>query len=151
MQQSTQYLILELAQLLCFPIDICHRWCKLNFEHLHGSSELQDKSCKQQVYFSCCLAILTTAVPHEVKSSNYRCRNLIHQTYYSSPCWNHIWQSRSALSLCKIICIFLRKYIWQSPSFKKVATLNTVTSLTVNSITDIFLQISQHIQNTAAF
>ena len=40
----------------------------------------------------------------------------------------------------------LRKYIWRSASLKKVPTLNTVTSLTVNSI--IFLQISQSFQNT---
>ena len=53
--------------------DICRRWCKLNFESSHGSGELQDKTCKQQVYFSCCLTLLTTAVSHEVKSSNYRC------------------------------------------------------------------------------
>ena len=32
-----------------------------------------------------------------------------------------------------------------------MATLNTITSLTVNSIMDIFLQISQNIQNAAAF
>ena len=40
---------------------------------------------------------------------------------------------------------FLRKYNWQSASFKKVATLNTVTSLTVNSIMDIFLQVLQNL------
>ena len=142
---------MELAQLLYFPTDICHRWCKLNFELSHGSGELQDKTCKQQVYFSCCLTLLTTAVSHEVKSSNYRCRNLNHQTYYSSPYWNHIWQSRFALLLYQKIETFLRKYIWQSTLFKKVATLNTVTFLTVNSIMDIFLQISQNIQNTAIF
>ena len=34
---------------------------------------------------------------------------------------------------------------------QKVATLNTVLSLTVNFIMDIFLQISQNFQNTAAF
>ena len=32
-----------------------------------------------------------------------------------------------------------------------MATLDTVTSLTVNSIMNISLQISQNIQNTAAF
>ena len=38
---------------------------------------------------------------------------------------------------------FLRKYMWRSASFKKVATVNTVTSLTVNSVMDIFLKILQ--------
>ena len=135
--------------LLCFATDICRRWCNLNFEPSHGSGKLQDKTCKQQVYFSCCLTLVTTAVLHEVKSSNYRSQNLNHQTYYSTPYWNHIWQSRFALLLCYIIQIFLRKYIWQSTSFKKVATLHTVSSLTINSIMDIFLQTSQNIQNTA--
>ena len=93
---------LELAQLFFFTMDICCRWCKLNFEPSLGSGELQDKTCKQQVYFSCCLTLLTTAVSHEVKSSNYRCRNFNHQTYYSSPYWNHIWQSRFALLLCYV-------------------------------------------------
>ena len=37
---------------------------------------MQDKTSKQQVYFSCCLSFLTTVVSHEVKSSNYQCRNL---------------------------------------------------------------------------
>ena len=41
-----------------------------------------------------------------------------------------------------------KKYIWRSTSFKKIATLHTVTSLTVNSITDIFLQILQSFQNS---
>ena len=100
---------------------------------------LANKTCKQQFYFSCCRTLLTAAVSHEVKSSNYQCQNFNHQTYYSSPYWNHIWQSRFVLPLCQIIQIFLRKYIWQSTSFQKVATLNTATSLTVNSIMDIFL------------
>ena len=56
-QRSTKYLTLELAQLLCFATDICRRWCRLNFEHSHGS------------------------------------QNFNHQTYYSSPYSNHIWQS----------------------------------------------------------
>ena len=151
MQQSIQYLTLELAQLLCFPTEICHRWCKLNFKPLHGSSELQDETCKQQFYFSCRLTLLTTAVSHEVKNSNYQRQNLNNQTYYSNPYWNHIWPSRFSLSLCWIIHIFLRKYIWQSNLLKKVATLNTVTFLTVHSIMDIFLQISQNIQSTNVF
>ena len=70
--------------------DFCHRWCKLDFELSHGSGELQDKTCKWQVYFSCCLTLLTTAVSHEVKSSYYRCQNFNHQTYYNSTYWNHI-------------------------------------------------------------
>ena len=53
--------------------DFCRRWCKLDFELSHGSGERQDKICKQQVCFSCCLTLLTTAVSHEVKSSYYRC------------------------------------------------------------------------------
>ena len=97
MQQSTQYLISELEQLLRFPTNICHRWCKLNFRPSHGSGELQDKTCKQQVWLT---TLLTAAVSHEVKSSNYRCRNFNHQTYYNSAYWNHIWQSRLALLLC---------------------------------------------------
>ena len=40
-------------------------------EPSYGSGELQDKTCKQQVYFSSCLTLLTTAVSHEVKNSNY--------------------------------------------------------------------------------
>ena len=48
--------------------------------------------------------------------------------------------------LCRILRKFLSKYIWQRASFKTLATLNTVTSLTANSIMDISLQISQRFQ-----
>ena len=57
-------------------------------------------ACKQQVYFSCCLTLLTIAVSHEVKCSKYRCRNFNHQTYYINPYRNQIWQFRFVLSLC---------------------------------------------------
>ena len=67
------------------------------------------------------------------------------------PYGNHIWQSKFLLLVISIFHKFLRKYIWQSSLFKKVATLNTLTSLTVNSIMDIFLQILQIFQNTAVF
>ena len=39
---------------------------------------------------------------------------------------------------------FLRKHVWRSALFKNVATLNTVTSLIVNAVIDIFLQILQN-------
>ena len=38
-----------------------------------------------------------------------------------------------------------------SASFKKVATLNTVTPLTVNSVRNIILQVWQNFHNTAVF
>ena len=116
---------------------------------------LANKTCRQQVYLSCCLTLLTTAVSHEVKGSNYRCRNFNHQTYYIQYIVLIKITFDSADLYCHyvkyIIQIFLRKYIWQSTSFQKVVTLNIVTSLTVNSIMDIFLQISQNIQNTTVF
>ena len=60
---------------------ICYRWCKMNFEPQNESSEFQDKTCKQQVYFSCCITLLTTVVSCKVKSSNYRCQNLNHRNF----------------------------------------------------------------------
>ena len=107
---------------------------------------MQDKTSKQQVYFSCCLTFLTTVVSHEVKSSNYQCRNLNRIKLITV-----VLIEITFIYDSYIIHIFLRKYIWQSTLFKKVATLNTLTSLTVNSIMDIFLQISQNIQNAAVF
>ena len=41
---------------------------QVELEPLHETGELKDKFCKQQVHFSCCLTLLTTAVSHEVKS-----------------------------------------------------------------------------------
>ena len=61
----------------------------------------------------------------------------------------HIRQSRFVLLVLIILRKVLRNYIWQSASFKKVATLNTVTSLTAKSVMDIFLQVLQNFQNTA--
>ena len=49
-----------------------------------------------------------------------------------------------------IFCKFLRK-IFGGPLFQKRAALYTLTSLTVNSAEDIFLQILQKFQNTAVF
>ena len=57
-------------------IMLSHRYLsqlvKVEFEPSHGSSELfiLQITCKQKVKFSCCLTLLTTAVSHEVKSSN---------------------------------------------------------------------------------
>ena len=39
-------------------------------------------------------------------------------------------------------------YIWWSASLKKATILNTVASLTVNSVMDIFLQVLQNFQST---
>ena len=38
-----------------------------------------------------------------------------------------------------------KKYIWRITSVKNIATLHAITSLTVNSVTDMFLQILEHI------
>ena len=45
----------------------------------------------------------------------------------------------------------LRNYIWHSVLFKTVATQKTVTSMTVNSVIDIFLQVFKKFRNTAVF
>ena len=42
-------------------------------------------------------------------------------------------------------------YIWRTGSLKKVTILNTVTSVTVNSVMDIFLSVLQNFQDTAVF
>ena len=90
MQKSTQYLILELTQSLCVLTDICHWWCKLNFEPSHGSGKLQDKTFKQQVYFSSCLTLLTTSVSNEVKKkkiismSKFQWSNLLQKSLLKS-------------------------------------------------------------------
>ena len=68
-----QYKISELIRPLFFPVDIYRRCCKLNFGPLHGSGELQDKTCKK-VQFSCCLTFLPTAMLYELRK-NYGCRN----------------------------------------------------------------------------
>ena len=57
-----QYPISELALPLCFRANIYRRCCKFNFRVYHGSGELQNKTCKQQVYFSCCLTFLATII-----------------------------------------------------------------------------------------
>ena len=41
--------------------------------------------------------------------------------------------------------------IWWSTSFEKIATLHTATSLTLNYITDIFLQILQSAQSRCRY
>ena len=71
------------------------------------------------------------------------------ESKFTIPYWNHIWQSRFVL-LVMICHKFLRNYIWRSASYKKV-TLNTVTSLTVNSVMDTFLQVLLTFQNIAVF
>ena len=60
---------------------ICYRWFKMNFEPWKESNELQNKTCKQQVYFSSCVTLLPTVVSYEVKSSNYRCQNSNHRNF----------------------------------------------------------------------
>ena len=107
---------------------------------------MQSKTSKQQVYFSCCLTFLTTVVSHEIKSSNYQCRNLNRIKLITVVLIEITFSTAILLNNS-----YISQKIWQSTSFKKVATLNTVTALTVNSIMDIFLQISQNIQNAAAF
>ena len=42
---------------------------------------------------------------------------------------------------------FPKLHIWRSISFEEVATLHTATSLTLNPVTDIFLQILQSFHN----
>ena len=71
------------------------------------------------------------------------------KTYYFSL--------KSNLSV-QIITVTYVKYfvnfleiIFGGPLFQKVATLYTLTSSTVNSVEDIFLQILQKFQNTAIF
>ena len=44
----------------------------------------------------------------------------------------------------------ISKKLYLAEHFVQLATLNTVTSLTVNSIMDIFLQVLQNFQNTAS-
>ena len=56
------------------------------------------------------------------------------------PCtYMDVQNTTFALLVMVNISLILKKYIWRRASFKKSVTLHTVTSLTVNSITDIFL------------
>ena len=91
------------STVVMFSQDICRSWWKLKFEPSHGSGELfilQIKLANSNFILVAVEQLLSAAVSHEVKSSNYQCRNFNHQTYYSSPYWNHIWQSRFVLPLC---------------------------------------------------
>ena len=55
------------------------------------------------------------------------------------PCLNHIQQSRFEVFFMLNIQQIPKIYIWRSTQFKIIATLHTATSLTLNSVTDIFL------------
>ena len=103
--------------------------------------------CTQQVYFSqpSCLQQFHM----KYKRTNYHVEIWISK--FITPCWNWIWQSWFVLLLCWIFRQLLRNYIWWSTLFKKVMTLNTVTSLTVNSVIDIYLQVLQNFQNKPVF
>ena len=62
------------------------------------------------------------------------------------PYLAHIQQPRFEPLVMFNISQIPKKYIWWSTSFKKIATLHTATSITLNSVTDIFLQILQNFQ-----
>ena len=89
-------------------------------------------------------------ISYEIKKkSYYRCQNvnnrnllfLVEITFDGPDLY---------CQLCWIFHKFLRNYIWLSTSIKNVATLNIVNSLTVNSVMDIFQQVSENFQNTVS-
>ena len=121
--------ISELGRPLCFPVDIFCRWCKLNFGSQHGSSELSYKTFK--VYFRCCLIFFPTTTSSQLKNNNFQSQNLNHRDLF--PYLNHILRSKFELLVKLNISQIPQKSIRWSTYFKKLVTLHTVNSLTVNS------------------
>ena len=115
----------EVSTVIIVPTDICHWWCKLNFEPSDGSGELQDKTYKQQVYFRSCLTLLTSAVSHEVKSSNYismlkfQSSNLLQQA---------LLKSHLAVQICTVTMLNNSNITAQFCSEKNRIKLNSISS-----------------------
>ena len=129
------YPILELAWPLYLPVDLSSRWCKLNFEPWYGSGELLDKTFKQQVCFSYCLIFLSLTTSHRLKKKIiFDSEILIIETCYS------LWKWHLAVQICA--AGYVEYYVgnWRSASLKKMR-LYTATSLAVNSVADIVLEI----------
>ena len=132
------YPILELRRPSCFPHTFCV-WCKLNFGPQYGSGKLQQQIFKEQVYFCCCLIFLPTTTSHPLKKNNFHSQNLNHQNLFS------LFKSHLVVQISRVECV---KYFVNSQEinfvqhfFQNIPILHTVTPFTVNSFTDILLQI----------
>ena len=111
---------------------------------------MEAENCKIKPASMFQLTFLPTTISYELKKSNYLYQNLDNRNLLFLI---EIPYSRPDLhcSLCWIFRKFLRNYIWRSASFIKVTALNTVTSITANSLVDIVLQVLLNFQNTIVF
>ena len=83
------YPISELARPLYFPVDLSRWWCTLNFGSYYESSELLDKTFKQQVCFSYYLIFLSLRNQHRLKNKIIcYAEILIIETCYSLSKWH---------------------------------------------------------------
>ena len=71
----------------------------------YRSGALKYKTYKQ-VYFSCCLILLSTTTSHRLKKNNFPCRNLSHRNLLFL-----LWITFSSLPLNGQLCWIFRKFL----------------------------------------
>ena len=147
MTEITAYTIQLSACLKCckdsqVALGGARRTLHFSMEGANFNTELTKKFISVAVWYS-----FLQQTSHRLKNNSFS-MSKFQLSKLIIPCLNNIQQSRfELLFIVNISYNIPKKHIWRSTSFEEIATLYAATSLTLNSVTDIFLQILQSFQN----